>query len=129
MKALPETLKFAEEHNLYTDKIQHLAQWNAEQSDRPDVKLVAVLSTAHLTIRDAEQLHGGASPTNPGLIGKDEYSFWFHLSVISDVLFGDPNYYSIELWNVLKALREAGFRYVNFDQDGTVMEELPVFDW
>ena len=97
-----------------------------DKSNPPEMHLMMVLSTGHLTEKDAALLTSDAAKF-PFSIWENEYGY-----VVSVVDAGDDDVLSTEspsLDRCLKYARDAGVRYLMFDRDADCREDLPVYDW
>lgn len=99
----------------------------------------AVLSTAHITKHDAEQLQLIASPVKTLEADEDRVnlSHDFYPLVIPyeygwRIFIGEAEpseEFSPNLRAHFFAAKEAGCRYLEFDQDGPIDELIPTFEW
>ena len=104
----------------------------------PETMRVAVLSTAHMTPHDAEELnicvnargdvYGGASKC---IVDSTPYGWFVHiLSEESlDAQFERLKSFSSDFVQVMQAAKEEHYQKVLFDRDGPVSEHFAKHDW
>lgn len=84
---------------------------------------VANLSTAHLPQEDYNWLMENGYPTTH----KGRYGLQIVIPADPDDLNETP--LSPTTHKLIQTLREEGFDYAMFDQDGNKVKEFPLFDW
>lgn len=87
----------------------------------------AILSMAHISQTDEEQLNTDAIRRGKGLIVDEfDYGYWLYIMDEKQDALKD---YSPE-FQALYALGQAeGWTNIKLDRDGPVVEGLPVFEW
>jgi len=102
------------------------------------LKIVADVSTAHLTREDADRLEDDLTSKHvPGFIGKFAYGYWMEtyayaseMSAIADIKRDIETCGMSESFvKLMRDLCERNIYYVCFDEDGYEFEEFEKFEW
>jgi hypothetical protein len=98
-----------------------------------EIEKLAILSTAHLDPLTAEWLDAidwSRSGPSGGTVTYGYFMFAHEENTVTDSpAHARSGEFPEELWAAFEHVRKSGCRYVFFDQDGDVVEGLPVFDW
>jgi hypothetical protein len=105
-----------------------------KRSKFPETQTVAVLSTAHIRLRDANLLEaiidGLQDPQTPLSILSDcEFGYWIYTG--SEITPSELREFgfSVEFAQLLWKVSTAGFTWLRLDCDGLVAEDFPTFEW
>ena len=90
-------------------------------------KVVADISTAHLTKEDARLMESGTD--SPGFIGQFEYGYFWVTAAHREQATLRKLGYSETFITLLGRLNIMRIYYVAFDQDADALDDVPTFDW
>ena len=96
------------------------------------------LSTAHLQKSTMDALHGithrhpsylkmASEQSWPIVFDKDDYGYFIHIS--EDPWDLDDERIPKDLRDIMKYASALGCHWINLDRDGTIMEELTIYEW
>jgi hypothetical protein len=104
---------------------------------KPELFKVLSISTEHITEADGKKLNRGMNIDASGQYvqdhgGNDEPIIYDYGEGAFVYCSEDPQFFpdfSKEFNDIIEFGRKQGYRYICFDCDGAVYEELPTFDW
>jgi hypothetical protein len=106
---------------------------NLEQIDLdklpPALKVVANVSTAHLTPEDAWLLEAATGYEAYGFIGRHEYGYFMETWPEECDDEAAESGYSEALLQLINALHTLKIYYVGFDRDAEILEGFETFEW
>ncbi len=93
------------------------------------LKVVANVSTAHLTPDDANILDAAVDHEAFGFIGRFEYGYFLETWPVECNPEAKESGYSDALCRLANTLHASTVDYVVFDRDADVLEGFEIFDW
>ena len=109
---------------------RHIKMEKLDRSKLPEIlKIVAGVSTAHLTRRDARILDGSRGSDAFSFIGRSEAGYFLEPWPPRFNEEALESRYSESLCRLANALHAAGFYYVAFDRDAGTVEGFGMFEW
>ena len=113
---------------LFADKTESITP----EKSRYEIEKTLILSTGHVSEHEFNTMQD--DDEFPYRVIKHEYGLIVVLTDLEDIgEFVDADSYMrghfSNVWSVVKFAENLGCKYINFDQDGEVYEELKEFDW
>ena len=97
--------------------------------DRPLTVKCLDISTGHLCLKDKQLLDDAVKGESENPMVAYEYEYGYFVYVPDDDTNIKEYGYSQEYINILDTARKQGCKYIQYDGEGIVYEDLPTYEW